>query len=151
MEDGAGGAAVKTAPGTVIELMDSDFDRQGEEVGLDGCGLEALIQSGLEVADAFFHAAVVAGKVRRVVQGQHAVAAQDFIHGVMIEGRAIVAFEEQRRAVLPEQAFEMGGDLPSRLLAADQRPFAGDGASQHGGHLSRFPVPSRFRRAFLAF
>jgi len=124
MEDGAGGAAVKAAPRTVIEIMGGDFDRQGEEVGLDGCGLEALIQSGLEVADAFFHAAVVAGKVRRVVQGQDAEAAQDFIHGVMIEGRTVVAFEEQRRAVLAEQAFEMGGDLPAFLLAADQRPEA---------------------------
>jgi len=33
MEDGAGVAAVKAAPGTVIEIMDRDFDRQGEEVG----------------------------------------------------------------------------------------------------------------------
>ena len=124
MEDGAGGAAVEAAPGTVIEIMDRDFDRQGEEVGLDGCGLEALIQSGLEVADAFFHATVVAGKVGWIVQGQDAEAAHDFIHGVMIEGRTVVAFEEQRRAVLPEEAFQMGGDLPPFLLAADQRPEA---------------------------
>ena len=32
MEDGAGGAAVKAAPWAVIEIMDRDFDREGEVV-----------------------------------------------------------------------------------------------------------------------
>ena len=111
MEDGAGGAAVEAAPGTVIELMDGDFDRQGEVVGHQGGCFQPPIQRLLEVTNTFFHAAVVAGEVGRAVQGQDAEAAHGFIHGVMIDGRTVVAFKEQRRAVLPEVAFEMGGDL----------------------------------------
>ncbi len=41
-----------------------------------------------------------------------------------VEGRAIVAFEEQRRTMLTEQAFEVGGDLPALLLLGDQWPEA---------------------------
>ena len=124
MEDGAGGAAVKAAPGAVIEIMDGHFDRQGEVVRHFGGGIQPLIQGGLEVADAFFHATVVAGKVGWIIQGQHAVAAHDIVDILIIEGRTVVAFEEQRRTMLPEEAFQMGGDLPALQLAADQRPEA---------------------------
>jgi hypothetical protein len=58
----------------------------------------------------FFHGAVVARAVGRIVQGQHAEAGEDRVRGVMIEGRTVVAFEEQGRPVLLEEALEMGGD-----------------------------------------
>ena len=84
--------------------------------------LQPLIQGGFQVANALFLRSVVAGKVRRVVQWQHAEAGHDGIHMLIIEGRAVVAFEEQWCAVLPEQAFEMGGDLPAIEPVTDQRP-----------------------------
>src|SRR5262249_12123104 len=40
--------------------------------------------------------------------------------GVVVERRTIVAFEEQRWSVLFEQAFQMGGDLPTVELGGDQ-------------------------------
>ena len=87
LKDGAGGAAVEAAAGAVIEIMDGHFDRQGEVVRHCDGGIQPLIQGGLKVADAFFHAAIVAGKVGRIVQGQDAEAAHDFIHGAMVERR----------------------------------------------------------------
>ncbi len=57
-----------------------------------------------------------------IVQWQHAKTGHDCIHLLTVEGRAIVAFKEQRGAVLPEQAFEMGGDLTTIQPVADQWP-----------------------------
>jgi hypothetical protein len=41
--------------------------------------------------------------------------------GLMVEGRTVVAFEEQGQAVLAEDAFEMGGDLPARLRSGQRQ------------------------------
>ena len=65
MEDGAGGAAFKAAPRTVIKFVDGDFGGQSH---INRYPPLARGQGGLEVTDAFFHAAVVAGKVRWIQQ-----------------------------------------------------------------------------------
>jgi len=86
MEDGASGAAVEAAARLMVEFMSGQFDGQGEVGGDRKLGSSALVQGGFEVADAFFHGAVVAREVGRIVQGQHAEAGEDGIHGEMIEG-----------------------------------------------------------------
>src|ERR1700677_5169525 len=82
----------------------------------------AQSKGGFEVADAFFHAAIVAWKTGWIVQRQHAETGHDIIHVLIVKRRAVVAFEEQGRAVLTEQAFEMGGDLAAIEPVADQWP-----------------------------
>src|SRR5271168_4430360 len=79
-----------------------------------------MIQGGLQVANAFFLSPVVAREVGRIVQGQHAKAGHDGIHRLIVEGRTIVAFEEQRWTILPEQAFQVGGDLMAIEPVSDQ-------------------------------
>jgi len=71
MEDGTGGAAFEAAAGLMIEFVRHDFGRPGDFIRPLPL---ACRQGRFEVADAFFHAAVVAGIVRRIVQGQDAVA-----------------------------------------------------------------------------
>ena len=67
MEDGAGAAAFEAAAGTMVEFMDSGFNGGKEADGRSaGCG-QALIQGAFEIADAFFHGSVVAGKGRWIV------------------------------------------------------------------------------------
>lgn len=63
VEDGAGGAAVEAPARAMIEFVGREFGGQRQWGG------GALRQGGLEVADTFFHGAVVAREVGRVVQG----------------------------------------------------------------------------------
>jgi len=121
VKDGTGAAAVEAAAWLVIEFVRGEFDRQYKIIGHGNVALLALVQRGFEVADAFFHAAVVAGKVRRIVEGQHAKAGEEFIDGMMVEGGTVVAFEEQRCAVLAEEVFEVRGDLATVEPISDQR------------------------------
>ncbi len=86
MEDSARGAALETTPRLVIEFVGGDFDEQGEVRRHARRELRSLIQGRFEVPNTFFHAAVVAGKVRRIVEGQDAKAGEEFIDGVMFEG-----------------------------------------------------------------
>jgi hypothetical protein len=72
----------------VIEFMGDDFGGQRK---ISGHGQLAQSQGGFEVADAFFHAAIVAGKTGWIVQGQHAAAGHDLIHVLVVERRAVVA------------------------------------------------------------
>ena len=122
VEDGASGAAIEAAPGTVIELMGGDFHQQGKIFWDLAGGLPALIQRRFQVADAFFLRAIVTRITGWIVQGQHAEAGQDRIHLLIIEGRTVVPFEEQRWAVLTKQTFEVGGDLAAIEPVSDQRP-----------------------------
>ena len=120
MEDGAGSAAIKTAAHSMIEIVGDHLHRQGK-IGRHRSGpLFALGQGGFEVADAFLHGAVVARTMWRTVQVEHAEAGQDFIHMVVVERRAVVAFEDQGRAVFAEEAFEMAGDLLAIELVSDE-------------------------------
>ena len=59
VEDGASGAAIEAAPGTVIELMGGDFHQQGKIFWELAGGMPALIQRRFQVADAFFLRAIV--------------------------------------------------------------------------------------------
>ena len=120
MEDGAGGAALEATAGPVVEVMGGEFHGQGEGGRCAGRGVEPLIQGGLQIADAFFFRAIVAGKVRWIVEGQHAEAGEHGIHGVVIKGGAVIAFEEQRRAVLAEEFFQVGGDLAAVEAIGDE-------------------------------
>ena len=110
--NGTSRAAFKAATRLMIEFMGGDFDRQNKVMGNRGCEWPSFHQRGFQVPDAFFHAPVVTRPVWWIVQGQHPEPGEEFIHGVMIEGRAVVAFEEQRRAVLAKETFQMGRDLP---------------------------------------
>ena len=65
MEDGAGGAAFEAAPGLMIQFMRHDFSRPGDFIRPLPL---ACRQGRFEVADAFFHAAIVAGIVWRIHQ-----------------------------------------------------------------------------------
>ena len=93
IKDGASGAAFETAPRTVIEIVGGDFHRQDKIIRPSARGLLPLSERRFQVTDAFFLRPVVAGKVRWVVQWQHAKAGHDGIHMLIIEGRAVVAFE----------------------------------------------------------
>lgn len=137
MEDGAGGAAFEAAPRSVIEFMGSDFDGQGQIRRHARQGWLPLGQSGLEVADAFFHAAIVAGQMGWIIQGQHAEAGHHLIHLLVIKRGTVVAFEEQRRTVLTEEAFQMPCDLATVQPVGDQRPEAiARGQLLHGNDLA---------------
>lgn len=121
VKDGAGGAAFEAASRLMIQFLSREFGGQGDAIRALPL---AQRERGFEVADAFFHAAVVAGIMGRVIQRQHAEAGQHVIHRVMIKRRTIVAFEEQRCAVLAEEAFQMGRDLVAPEPVGDQRPEA---------------------------
>ena len=79
----------------------------------------ALVQSGFKVADAFFHGAIVAWVSRWIVERQYPISGQHLINFAAVEGRAVVALEEQGRAVLFESGFEEGGDLRAVLGGTD--------------------------------
>ena len=86
VEDGAGAAAFEAAAGTMVEFMDGCFDSVEEpERGGGGRG-QALIQRALEVTDAFFHGAVVAGQGRRIVERQHGVTGEQGVEMLVVEG-----------------------------------------------------------------
>lgn len=135
VEDGVGGAAVEAAPRLVIEFVGGELHRQGKIFWFSTGGLLALIQRGFEVANAFFLRAVVAGIIRRIIQRQHAEAGQDGIDLLAVEGRTVVAFEEQGRAVLAEQAFQMGGNRPAfrRLRHQGAEAIAGGAVLEGDG------------------
>ena len=78
----AGCLAAEAAQGPMIELMGGQFDLDGErklEVAQ-----EPLVQSGVEIAHASFHGAVVSRVTRRAVEWEHAVALEDFIDLVAV-------------------------------------------------------------------
>ena len=119
MEAFARGASLEAAAGPVIEMMEGGFQLR-REWGRRGLPvLAALIQSCFEVADALFHGAIVAGIRRWIVERQDPIFGQDLIDFVAVEGRTVVALEEQGRAVLFEGSFEEGGDLRAVLGGAD--------------------------------
>src|SRR5688572_33232670 len=102
MEAFAGRSALDATARPVIELMEAGLQLDGQ-VGRRGLPLEgALVQSGFEVADALFHGAVVARVSRWIVKRQDPVSGEDLIDLFAVEGRAVVAFEEQGRAMLLE-------------------------------------------------
>ena len=111
VEDGTGGATFEAAPRTVIEIVGGDFHRQSKIFWRSAMAFLPLIQGRFQITNAFFFRPVIAGKVRWIVQWQHAKPGHDGIHVLIVEGRTIVPFKEQRRAVLTEQAFEMSGYL----------------------------------------
>ena len=107
VKDGAGGAAFKAASRTMIEFMHRGFDHGGTFRRHHSC--QAFIQSAFKITDALFHCAVVAWKMRWIVQRQHAITGHDAVHLFIVKSRAVVTFEEQRRAILLKQTFEMSG------------------------------------------
>lgn len=78
----------------------------------------AFAQLILQLPDIPLHRAVVAGIARRIVQRDDHMAPQDRFHGLGIEGRAIVAFKEERRSVAGKELVEMSGDLLGLFAAA---------------------------------
>ena len=84
MKDDAGGAALEAAPRVVIEFVGDDFSEQSQ-VQIDFRDWRKA-RAALKVADTFFHAAVVAGKVWWIIQGQHAEAGEHLIDVLVVEG-----------------------------------------------------------------
>ena len=92
VEDGAGGATIEAAAGLMIQFVGRDFGGQGDTIGTLPL---AQRERGFEVADTFFHAAVVAGIMGRVIQRQHAEAGEHVIYCVMIKRRSGLHFCSQ--------------------------------------------------------
>src|SRR5208283_2622044 len=113
VEDSAGGAAFETTPAAMVEFVDRSLDLR-DPMQRDAWDFApALLQVLLEIANAFLFGPIVARAGRRIVQRQHPVACQEFIHVLIVEGGTIVAFEQQRRPMLPKELFDMLGDQKS--------------------------------------
>ena len=95
----------------MVEFVNCGFELSGEAAVVGGQWVEPLIQPAFEVADALFHCAVVAWIMRRTVEWQDAITCERPIDCFAVERAAVVAFEEQRRAVLAKECFEVSGDL----------------------------------------
>ena len=118
VEQVTGSAAVEAAAWQVVHFVDGGFDGGEQRLRLNGV-VHALGEAAFEVADGFFHGAVVGRVVRRVVQREHPVKGKNGIDLAAVEWGAIVAFEEQWGAVSGEGGIEEGSDGGAVLMVTE--------------------------------
>ncbi len=102
VEVGAGGReSAQTAPRAGVVEMDDGTEQRHEAWDFrDGLGgVERAEDGALGGTDAVLDGTVVGGTADRAVERQDAAPGEEIVDDVRIEGRTVVAFEEERRAV----------------------------------------------------
>ena len=125
------GVSLQAATGPAVEGV-----MHGEDVGPDLLGLplgglrQAFPEGFLHFADALFHSPVVLWVVGRAIERDDPVVGEDPVDGSVVERAPVVAFQEERCAVLAEEILQMRGDG----LALDVYKRQGQvGAERRGG------------------
>ena len=115
-------SAEAAARAGVVE-MDDRAEQWHEPVDFrDGLGgVERVEDGALTGTDAVLDGAVVGGTSDRTVDGQDAALGEQVIDDVRIEGGAVVAFEEQRRAVAGDEKSEPAEIVECGLGGKNQR------------------------------
>jgi len=105
------GVSLQAATGPAVEGV-----MHGEDVGPDLLGLplgglrQAFPEGFLHFADALFHSPVVLWVVGRAIERDDPVVGEDPVDGSVVERAPVVAFQEERCAVLAEEILQMRGD-----------------------------------------
>lgn len=112
---GRGEPAEAATGARVVKVDDGTEQRPQSRDIRDGlCGVECVEDGAFAGADAVLDGAIVGWPMDRAVDWQDAPLGEEAVDDVRIEGRAIVALEEERRAVAgdetaePAQVFEGG-------------------------------------------
>jgi len=84
-------------------------------------GIEASEDFSFEGSDPVLDGAVVGRVIRRAVERQHALRGEEVLEVQLVEGAAVIAFEEERRTVLRKEHREPEGVLLGGLGRQDQR------------------------------
>jgi hypothetical protein len=117
------GEAAKTAAGSTVAQMSGGLGEAGDGIGLPAGGWlrQAVVERAFEFADGLFDRAVVARIISGAVQGDDGVFGQQLIHCVMIEDAAVIALEQERKAMTREESAQVPGDLLTVRFKTHQR------------------------------